>query len=1245
MAVRIPVYERHVQLDSGAQTIPRVGEPAPVGKAISSIGNSMMAIAAHWKAKQDAFEHMQMGQNVGMLKLQLQQIAYEEGLKFNPAVDPPGALHDRINARSQEAIAAFTANAPASLRKEYEVHGRTEGYDASVRGGHQESQARNSYGQTYLDKFSGTLQQSVASNPDSAHQAIALMQNEVKKTAAAGNISPGQQSIMLDGYLKAIGGVAIKSYQAQGRGDAAAKFKDEFVAARNAEDLAKVKSQINPAAYETKLTPDEEKEFQKWKAKVAPNDSGQDYDLRGAFKAGVEPDPQTGHMPDTFKKPNHPTFSNESQYAPQAPNLAGQWTGPNHDVFVPPTAAQAPAAAAAGPQSQLNQKRIDAINAKPEIKAIIEKAAADNGLDPNMLKVFASVESDGDPKQIAPNGKYKGLFQLGTAEFGMYNGGKGDVLNATDNANAAARLLKQNQEQLTTQLGRPPTFNELYLSHQQGMGGVTEHMKNPDQPAWQTMLSTGEGQQRIRDNGQASAEAWAKKAIQGNVPKDIVNRNFGGDSDKITSKEFMAIQGTRVQGGGVDQALAAARQPAGPQLAQGTVTASADGTVQSDTRPPAYVGNINIGGQSQVAARPLVTEAQRGSIRSQPISDATRNQLALAANETGVRVDVGSGGQPPVGIPGVTRTGSHRHDYGGAADVVLYDAQDGHKLDMTNPADQQKMGQFVTSAVKHGATGVGAGVDYMGPNAIHIGGGSAVAWGGPDARAVDAPPWLTAAHAAGMKTQLPPDQVATAAAALPRGPVQVAGPGVPQTGGGPVVGGSKWDQLGQSWQNQIDGGTLKAAAIQQSMKTSLRGRVASDVNDTMLNGTGAKLTPDLQKYYGTDTITYDLIANKLGVGEAIKWQQNKDYAEKVYHGGANLDEMPRDAILQRLNSIVPDPNSPYHDDQVKVFNAVLKKAQGIEKDRNSDPAGFADRSPAVQEARKALLSATDPADKEEKTRLFIEARMGQQRLMGIDPALQTPLSNQDAKVLSMPLLDRARANNATAPKEVADSVIRYIGKANAEGFSAPGEGTPDAPDLAHRALQTVLKSQKITNDQAAQTADALVTAQHPLPPALTPNQVKGPDRNNYYKYIAKDGYFVDPSGDFSAVYQPQPEPGDPGSDPRFGNEGKVEFQPGRKLIPGEHVKALLADPTLADIFDYGDGEKFPGYGAGASRHFLGGGSNSATSDPLTSKPNQPLPSEKQMPNIMVPRQPDILSTPDKTDQQDQQDQPSTEAPF
>jgi len=68
--------------------------------------------------------------------------------------------------------------------------------------------------------------------------------------------------------------------------------------------------------FNTPLSWEEELNFQKWKQRYAPYDSGEDYDLRGAFLAGQTADQQKGeHGKDTWKKPNHPTFSDESQYA------------------------------------------------------------------------------------------------------------------------------------------------------------------------------------------------------------------------------------------------------------------------------------------------------------------------------------------------------------------------------------------------------------------------------------------------------------------------------------------------------------------------------------------------------------------------------------------------------------------------------------------------------------------------------------------------------------------------------------------------------------------------------------------------------------------------------------------------------------------------------------------------------------------------------------------------------------------
>lgn len=75
--------------------------------------------------------------------------------------------------------------------------------------------------------------------------------------------------------------------------------------------------------FNTSLSPKEEAAFQTWAKALGQRGSSYDYDLRGAYKAGAS-QAANGHFPDTFKKPNHPTFSDQSQYStPQTPG--GAW--------------------------------------------------------------------------------------------------------------------------------------------------------------------------------------------------------------------------------------------------------------------------------------------------------------------------------------------------------------------------------------------------------------------------------------------------------------------------------------------------------------------------------------------------------------------------------------------------------------------------------------------------------------------------------------------------------------------------------------------------------------------------------------------------------------------------------------------------------------------------------------------------------------------------------------------------------
>lgn len=95
--------------------------------------------------------------------------------------------------------------------------------------------------------------------------------------------------------------------------------------------------------YDTKLSKEGEKQFEEWFSKskndgvIHPNDNGNDYDFRGFWKNIVNSDNKNeynsdNHFPDTYKKPNHETFSNESKYAKgKLKEYAGKW---ENDKFI-----------------------------------------------------------------------------------------------------------------------------------------------------------------------------------------------------------------------------------------------------------------------------------------------------------------------------------------------------------------------------------------------------------------------------------------------------------------------------------------------------------------------------------------------------------------------------------------------------------------------------------------------------------------------------------------------------------------------------------------------------------------------------------------------------------------------------------------------------------------------------------------------------------------------------------------------
>lgn len=118
---------------------------------------------------------------------------------------------------------------------------------------------------------------------------------------------------------------------------------------------------------------------------------------------------------------------------------------------------------------------------RPEVEDAIAKAAAQWGVPLDSMRAIAKLESGGNPLAQNPSSSAGGLYQFIDSTGKQY--GLTNKYDAYASADAGARLMRDNYNALSSTLGRAPTTGELYLAHQQGLGGAQKLLSNPNSPA------------------------------------------------------------------------------------------------------------------------------------------------------------------------------------------------------------------------------------------------------------------------------------------------------------------------------------------------------------------------------------------------------------------------------------------------------------------------------------------------------------------------------------------------------------------------------------------------------------------------------------------------------------------------------------------------------------------------------------------------------------------------------------------
>jgi hypothetical protein len=149
----------------------------------------------------------------------------------------------------------------------------------------------------------------------------------------------------------------------------------------------------------------------------------------------------------------------------------------------------------------------------PAVQDAVKQVAGDTWLGDFMV-ASARVESSGGRNVTNPNSSARGPWQFIESTGRRYGlNSERARLDPYLSAQAMAKLTLDNQRGLRKALGRDPSFSELYLAHQQGLGGALKLLTNPSARAVDIV-----GSQAVKLNGgkqsmtaKEFAGLWLKK--------------------------------------------------------------------------------------------------------------------------------------------------------------------------------------------------------------------------------------------------------------------------------------------------------------------------------------------------------------------------------------------------------------------------------------------------------------------------------------------------------------------------------------------------------------------------------------------------------------------------------------------------------------------------------------------------------------------------------------------------------------
>ena len=200
-------------------------------------------------------------------------------------------------------------------------------------------------------------------------------------------------------------------------------------------------------------------------------------------------------------------------------------------------------------------------------------------LPAGFLERTAFLESRGDPSAQNPSSSAGGLFQQIDSNAKAY--GVTDRFDPVQSTVGAAKFAAENATTLRRALGREPTGAELYLAHQQGPGGATKLLTNPNAKAVDIV-----GEDAVRLNGgdvnmtaTEFANLWIGKYNNDKGLSTTTNRPSNANS--VASASGQAVQ--RASSSSMGTPSAPMTMPAGVATKAPATVSAVDGSALPKT--------------------------------------------------------------------------------------------------------------------------------------------------------------------------------------------------------------------------------------------------------------------------------------------------------------------------------------------------------------------------------------------------------------------------------------------------------------------------------------------------------------------------------------------------------------------------------------------------------------------------------------------------------------------------------------